>query len=330
MPLNLDIHSAVQTAFLMTLVGILLSVWIGVRTIRAGQRLPFFRKRRDRMVRGWRMVFSGVILAILALFLNRFAEPVIYKVYPPSPTVTNTPTITPTPTMTTTPTVTLTPTITPTTSITPTPFVPPTLAAGFASQVTPSPDSVFSPLIFSQRLTESKLPDEPGTEFKNPVGHLYASFSYDRMLDGSQWTALWYRGSELVFFETKPWDGGTGGYGYTDWNPAAAEWLAGEYDVYIFNGLEYKTTGHFTVTGDPVGVPAAQTPKTTLSATRSPTPRLTPTNTRTPRPSSTPAPSRTPTVTRTRPPTSTMRPSLTPRPTDTHWPTATELPTERP
>ncbi|GAH59162.1 unnamed protein product, partial [marine sediment metagenome] len=44
-----------------------------------------------------------------------------------------------------------------------------------------------------------------------PVGHMYALFSYDGMLNGSQWSALWYREDDLVFFESKPWDGGSSG-----------------------------------------------------------------------------------------------------------------------
>jgi type VI secretion system secreted protein VgrG len=328
--MNLDIHSAVQTSLLIILAAILISVWIGVQTIRSGAHLPFFRKRRDRMVRGWRMVFSGFALAVAAFCLNRYAEPVVYHFYPPTATITPTSTITPTPTITLTPTVTETPTITPTTSITPTPFIPPTLTAVFTSQVTPKPGAVFSQLSFTQKMNAQHLPVNPGTEFKNPVGHLYAAFSYNNMTDNAQWTALWYRGDELVYFESEPWNGGTGGYGYSDWNPPPEQWFPGDYAVYIFVGQEYVQGGYFKVVGNPPGftgtLPAAAKPAAgaspTASVTRGPAPTATA--------SSTPTITRTPTATRTRPPTSTMRPSLTPLPTDTHWPTATELPTPRP
>ncbi len=46
---NLDIHTAVQTAFLLAILGIVLSLWIGFRAIRSGYRLPYFRKRNDRI-----------------------------------------------------------------------------------------------------------------------------------------------------------------------------------------------------------------------------------------------------------------------------------------
>ena len=32
---------------------------------------------------------------------------------------------------------------------------------------------------------------------------MYALFSYDRMLDGAQWSALWYRGDTLVYVRGK-------------------------------------------------------------------------------------------------------------------------------
>ncbi|HEX9013976.1 MAG TPA: hypothetical protein VF813_10680 [Anaerolineaceae bacterium] len=314
--MNLDIHSAVQTSLLIILVAILLTTWVGVRTIRSGAHLPFFRKRRDRMVRGWRMVFSGCVLAAAAFFMNRYAEPVIYHFYPPTPTVTPTFTITPTPTVTLTPTITETPTITPTTSITPTPMVPPEIATQFTGQVTPSAKAVFSQISFTQKLNAEHLPVNPGTEFKNPVGHLYASFSYNNLTDGVQWTALWYRGSDLVHFETEAWTGGTGGYGYSDWNPSPDQWLPGDYAVYIFLGEQYMVGSYFSVIGNPPGYTGTRPATSTVTGT--------------PGPSGTPTITSIPSATRTVPPTSTMRPSLTPRPTDTHWPTATETPTPRP
>ncbi len=271
------------------------------------------------MVRGWRLVFSGFALAVLAFFLNRYAEPAIYHYFPPTATITPTFTITPTPTITLTPTITDTPTITPTTSITPTPLIPPTLTAVFTSQVTPKPGAIFSQLSFTQKMNAQHLPVNPSSEFKNPVGHLYAAFSYNDMTSNAQWTALWYRGNELVHFESEPWNGSTGGYGYTDWNPPASEWLPGDYAVYIFVGMQYVQGGYFQVTGNPPGG---------IPPTKSPSPTPGPSETMTA--ASTPTASLTPSPTWTRPPTSTMRPSLTPLPTDTHWPTATDTPTPRP
>ena len=67
-------------------------------------------------------------------------------------------------------------------------------------------------MVFSREIKDN-LPVEAATEFKSPIDILYGSFSYDKMKSGAQWTALWYRGTDLICYETLPWDGSTGGYG---------------------------------------------------------------------------------------------------------------------
>lgn len=340
--MSFDIHTGVQTALLILGLMVVMFVWRGIRSITTARRLPFFRMRRERMVRGWRLLFFSVILIIAAFLLNSRAEPLIYSFFPPTATVTLTPTITITPTISLTPTITLSPTITRTPSvtdtptITPTPYIPLAVEAVFSSTVTPNPDSVFSELIFTDGLDEEYRPIEQGTEFENPIDHMYAIFSYDGMVKGSQWTALWYRGDELVHYETIPWDGETGGLGYTDWNPDSSEWLPGEYEVQLFVGLIWKQSGRFTVTGIPPTPAPTDTPTKTLTPTRTTTP------TRTPRPSATlsPIPSetltRTPYISPTRTPSKTpwptvtktqITPSITPQPTATFLPTRTPRPT---
>jgi hypothetical protein len=330
--MNLDIKTFVQAAFFFAVGGFFLSLILGFRSIRSGRRLLYFRKRRELIGRGWRLLFTALFLAGAAVALNQYAEPVIYKYFPPTPTITLTPTVTLTPTITQTPTITLTPTITETPSITNTFFVPPTVEAQFTSVVTPNPDSVFSTLQFSTSLDDSRLPVNPATEFANPIGHMYASFSYDQMYEGVQWTALWYRGDTLVFAETKPWDGGSGGYGYTDWNPSASDWLPGSYDVRIFIGQIWKVSGTFTVTGEAPTPTSTGTSTKTATATRTATPTRTSTPTRTntftPGPTATRTSTRTPLPTFTRTLTRTPWPTatpVTPTLTRTPWPTATPV-----
>ena len=195
----------------------------------------------------------------------------------------------------------------------------------FESTVTPGPDAIFSDLIFTQGIDEDFQPQAPGEIFQNPVGHLYAVFTYDGMTVGAQWTALWWRGDDLVNFETAPWEAGTGGYGYTDWNPPPEEWLPGEYQVQVFVGHEWKSVGFFTVEGE---APTAE-PTATATASATPTPTRTatqtpwPTITRTPTVASqTPYPTLTPTTTNTSLPT--LLP-LTPTPTLTRQPLATPI-----
>jgi hypothetical protein len=64
---------------------------------------------------------------------------------------------------------------------------------------------------------------------------------------------LWYRGEEVVCFESKLWDGSTGGYGFTDCTPEA--WIPGEYEVRMFVGELWKVSARFTVLG--AGTPTA-------------------------------------------------------------------------
>jgi hypothetical protein len=85
--MNLDIKTAVQTAFILAIAGTVLSFLIGYRSIRAGRKLFFFHKRHDLISRGWRFIFFSVGLGVLAFLTNGYAEPIAYKVFPPSPTV---------------------------------------------------------------------------------------------------------------------------------------------------------------------------------------------------------------------------------------------------
>jgi hypothetical protein len=111
------------------------------------------------------------------------------------------------------------------------------------------------------------------------------------MTPGAQWTALWFRDGSLVHYETIPWDGEVGGYGFTEWEAPPDQWQPGTYDVQIFAGLVYKQAGQFLLEGD------APTPLPTDTPTRTATPSRTPTATRTFTPTRTPTITLTPTLT---------------------------------
>jgi hypothetical protein len=291
--MNLDIKTAVMAFVGLLIVGVIMSFYLGIRAIRSGEKLQFFRKKRERISNGWKLLFFALFLTIGAVSTSIYAERTIYQVFPPSPTITLTPTITITHTITVTPTKTLTPTITFTPSISNTPNLPPRIITQITSVITPNPAAVFSPLVFALGIDKNRQPQRAGTEFVNPLARIYGTFSYDKMLEGSQWTALWYRlvDRELICFETKPWDGGTGGYGYTECNAPASLWLPGDYEVEMYLGTTWKRSGQFTISGNP------PKPSPTATPTRSITPSRTVTSTSTP--SRTPTPS----STTTQPPT---------------------------
>jgi len=327
--LELDIKTAVQTAFFLAIIGIFASVLLIFRNINSAKKMPFFRKRRQLQMKSIRLFVLSIILASAAIFFNQYAEPAIYLIFPPSPTITLTPTVTLTPTITTTPTITLTPTITETPSISPTPEIPLSIQALFENTVVPNPDAVFSALTISKEIDENLQPVDPNNEFDQPIKTLYATFSYINMVTGNQWTAIWQRVNDqaLLCFETIPWIDATGGYGYSDCSAQSSDWFPGTYQVTIFVGLDWKTLTRFTIVGDP------PTPTFTTTYTSTVTKTFTSTSTITPLPTatasntatrtSTPTRTLTPTITRTPTITNTLRPSSTPRPTDTRWPSQT-------
>jgi hypothetical protein len=88
LPFALDIHTAVQTALVILILMIIISIWRGISLIRKSRRLPYFRMRRIQTVKGWRlMVLAGILIA-LAVLINSMAEPVIYSFFPPTATST--------------------------------------------------------------------------------------------------------------------------------------------------------------------------------------------------------------------------------------------------
>jgi type VI secretion system secreted protein VgrG len=223
-----------------------------------------------------------VIAGTLVFF---FGEPVAYTIITPSPTVpaSLTPSITPsasvTPTITETPTITLTPAESYTPTATTTPHMPLAVESRFEGRLTPPAAAAFSPLTFTNiGIDDDFNPIGPGVQFTNPVGHMFAVFSYAGMEEEIQWTALWYHEGELVHYESQPWEWPSGGFGYTDWDPSPEMWLPGAYAVQIFLGTDFQVAGTFTVVGDP------PTPTITLTPTATPLPTDTPTLTVTPAP----------------------------------------------
>lgn len=286
----LDFKTFMNTLVALLALGALLSIWSGIRTILDAREMLYVRVRRKGLINGWRLIFFSFVLALGAVLVSIFGEPLVYRYVPVTETPTPRPTTTLTPSLTLSPTISLTPTITLTLAesytptVTPTPHVPIAIEAQFSSSVTPSGNAVFSPLTFATGYDAAYNPIGRAEEFQNPVGHLYALFSYDQMQAGVQWTALWYRNGKIIYFETLEWDGGTGGYGFTDWDPPPEEWLPGEYYVVIFVGLDPIVSGTFRVTGD------APTMTPTPTATQTPSATPTGTATHTLWPTSTPAP----------------------------------------
>ena len=70
---------------------------------------------------------------------------------------------------------------------------------------------------------------------------------------------------------TKPWDGSTGGFGYSDWGPTPDQWKPGVYTVQIFVGHDFKRGDSFTVEGEaPTAAPTLSPTPTPSTLTPSP------------------------------------------------------------
>jgi hypothetical protein len=308
---HMDIQSGVIAVVVLLAIFVVIAMRSGLRTIQSARKMTFYRLRRQREAGGWRLVGIAVLLLMIAIFLPIYGLPIAYEYFPPTPMPSSTPTITEVPSITLVPTITLSPTITDTPLVTDTatatstPFIPAAIQALFQSSVTPNPKVVFSTLQFTTDGSTYPVTN-PGTVFQNPVKHLYAVFTYDQMLPGAQWTALWLHEGQLVHYETKPWDGATGGSGFTDWNPPPDQWLPGIYEVQIFVGEEFVGNGRFLVQGNaPTPIPTF-----TPTFTKIPTQTLVPSSTLTP--SRTPLPSATSTITLTLRPSATVTSTKTP------------------
>lgn len=271
---HMDIRAGIIAAAVLSLLGALWIFRSGLRALQSARKLTFYRIKRQRERDGWFTLIGAALLLSLAVWLSFYGEPIAYRYFPPSPTLTLTPTVTVVPTITLSPTITFTPTITDTPAVTDTPpftstpFIPLAIEALFESVVTPNPNAAFSPLQFTLNCANF-LDFEAAAVFQNPIRYICAVFTYAEMIPGSQWTALWFRDGELVHYETIPWDGETGGYGFTEWEAPPEEFLPGAYEVQIFVGLDWKVVGQFILQGD------APTRAPTLSPTISPSPAVT-------------------------------------------------------
>jgi hypothetical protein len=301
--MNLDIATTVRVIFVFMILLAATFFYRAWRGLQEAQRLYFFIKRQQLLRRIWLLTFIGIFIMIAAFAFNKFTEPVVYRFFVPSPTSTTIPTQTATPTITVTPSISPTPTITTTPQFTATPVLPVVISEGFKSTVTPNPKAVFSQITFARKLDKNLRPLNPDKLFKNPILTLFGSFSYDQMIIGSQWTALWFRDGELISYESLPWNGASGGYGYSEPKLSPEEWLPGKYEVQVFVGTTWKITGYFEVTGTP--------------ATSTPTPTLIPTRISTPLPIRTSTPLFTPTVKPTLSAAATKTATREPSPTNT-------------
>lgn len=259
---GLSIIQTVQLVAVVLFLGLALAVWRGIRLIAGARDLRFYSLRRERVSLGWRLILLGVGLGLAGLSVQLLGTRAVFAVIVPTPSLTPSPAPSLTPTISLTPTVTVTRVASNTPTITPTPSIPEELVLTFGSTVTPDANAAFSPILIAPRLDRTNQPLGASETFRNPPRKLYGAFTYNNLRGGEQWTALWSLGSQIVCAESKPWDGGTGGYGYTECAPSQG-WMPGEYEIQMFLGETWKVSAGFTVESSP-GT-ATKAPTVTLS-----------------------------------------------------------------
>jgi hypothetical protein len=275
--MNIDIDTTFKVILILVAIGIITTISLALKSLQAARNLTFYRKRQDLVEHGWKMILFSLLLGGAGFLFYRFGEPIAYRYFPPSPTLTRTPTITTTPTITQTLENTLTPTITQTLAQTYTPMLPDVVQTEIKTPVGVEVNSIFSPVYFSTQTKDGWLINMTDT-FTLPVTTLYAGFSYEDMVAGLRWTAVWLREGEIVCYETTVWENTTGGYYYSDFcnqKITPQMWVPGDWEVQIFVGQTWKTSGRFTILGDAPVVSGSSSP------TVSPT---TPLSTSTPEP----------------------------------------------
>src|SRR5215207_10217847 len=156
----MDIRAGIIAAVVLSVLAAIFILRSGIRALQSARRLTFYRIKQQRQRSGWITLLAGLLVLSCGVWLSVFGEPVAYRYFPPSPTITLTPTITLVPTITLSPTITLvptltdTPSITDTATITPTPFIPPVIEVLFESEVTPNPNAIFSELQFTTNCSD--------------------------------------------------------------------------------------------------------------------------------------------------------------------------------
>jgi hypothetical protein len=242
----MNVDRVVPIVSLALVIGGIGAALLGWRFLSGSRGLQFHNLRRDRLRRGWRWIAAGAALLLAGAISGAFGRQVGQRMYPPTPTVTMSPTVTLTATLTLTPTITLTPRETHTPSPTPRPTLPEAIAVLVRQTVTPPVQAVFSPIVVASRLDESRAAVDGSGTWTNPPARLFGAFTYDYMVNGVQWTALWVLDGEVVCFDRSLWDGGSGGRGYTECEPERG-WMPGKYAIQLFLGDQWWTTASFEI-----------------------------------------------------------------------------------
>jgi hypothetical protein len=286
-PVPFSVEQTAVWVAVILLGGAILLVLAGILFLRRAPRQPFFLARQQTAAAGWRLFLIALGILLLAGLVRLFGAPVALQVITPTPSMTYTPSMTFTPSLTQLPTETLPPTITLTAtrtlvpSSTGIPALPPSVLHDFTSNVVPAANILLGPIVFTTAYSTNLEALNTGDVFFNPQQRIAGIFSYMGINLGVQFTAVWLRNGELVYWDPYPWNKSANGTGLVEWNLAPGFFVPGAYEVQIFIGTQWYRSGRFNIVG-----PAPTATRTPLpSDTRIPVVLPTSTTTQTLQPS---------------------------------------------
>ncbi len=254
----------IQALIFVFVGGLIITLYLGWRELQLANRIPFYQLRRQRIARGWRLLFFGILLVVVVVILqivNRSAVAMLPIEILPSPSMTALDAESPD-----TPAVPVTDESTATLEPTATPSGPPELPEAIRDQfddlVTPDPRAAVGLIHVAKEVIYPAYPDDEVLE--SAEGMLYGLFNYDYLDQGVLWTAIWMKDWEIICLESDLWEGEFGGWGYTECE--MPQWPAGSYVIHIFLGEEWKVSTQFTV------LETAQIPTESATSSSMPSP----------------------------------------------------------
>ncbi len=82
-----------------------------------------------------------------------------------------------------------------------------------------SGDTSIGPIYFSTDITSNYQAVDPGSRFTEGYFTLYATFSYESMEEGAQWSWVWKRNGQVIDGGEQVWSYGSDGPGYVYFGP---------------------------------------------------------------------------------------------------------------
>ncbi|MFZ5916097.1 MAG: S1 family peptidase [Chloroflexota bacterium] len=116
----------------------------------------------------------------------------------------------------------------------------------------PSGDPAFRNIVFSDGVTRSDEPTNPGYLLTAGVTEVYAFFDFQNMAASSEWSQVWYSNGEEVYSESDRWSSDEeGSFWISVINSAGIE--AGRYRLELYIEDILSATSDFWVVGDSTG-----------------------------------------------------------------------------